>query len=84
MDQIQLNIVSYNCNSLRKNIDIVRALLVKCDILVLQEIILLDDDDIGLINDISDQINFIATPSTKANSNSLDGKPSGGKRNNME
>ena len=44
MDQIQLryNIVSYNCNFLRKNIDIVRALLDKCDILVLQEIILLD------------------------------------------
>ena len=31
-----------------------------------------------MINDISDQVNFIATPSKKANSNSLDGRPSEG------
>ena len=34
--------------------------------------------DIAIINQINDEINFVASSSRKANSNSFDGKPSGG------
>ena len=39
-----INICSYNCNSVRKKVDIVGGLLNGCDILFLQEIILLNGD----------------------------------------
>ena len=41
---INLRVVSYNCNSVRKNIDIIRELLNVCDIILLQEVLLLDED----------------------------------------
>ena len=68
---------SYNCNSVRKNIDLIRMLLGKCDVLLLQEIILLECD-LDTISQINDQINFIARPSRKSHSNTFDGKLSGG------
>ena len=68
IDQTKIKIISYNCNSLRKNIDLIRMLLGKCDVLLLQEIILLECD-LDIISQISDQINFIARPSRIAHSN---------------
>ena len=35
---------SYNCNSVRKKVDIIRMILKDCDILVLQETLLLAED----------------------------------------
>ena len=39
-----LKIISYNCNSIRSKVDIVRDLLSLCDILLCQEVILLEDE----------------------------------------
>ena len=39
---------------------------------------MLVEEDIGIISQINDEINFVATPSRKSNSNSFDGRPSGG------
>ena len=57
IDQTKIKIISYDSNSIRKNIDLIRMLLGKCDSLLLQEIILLDCD-LDIISQISDQINF--------------------------
>ena len=35
-----MKIVSYNCNSVRNNVEIVKSLLVYTDILLLQELVL--------------------------------------------
>ena len=51
INELLLRIASYNCNSIRKSIDIVRHLLGNCDILVCQEIILLPED-IGFVQSI--------------------------------
>ena len=72
-----IKVISYNCNSLRKNVDTVRKLLDGCDVLLLQEIMLVEED-IGIISQINEEIIFVATPSRKANSNSFDWRPSGG------
>ena len=48
-------IVSYNCNSIRNNIETVRSLLSSADIVVLQELMLCMDD-LPLLNDID--VNF--------------------------
>ena len=39
-----LQIVSFNCNSIRSKVDIIRDILVSCDILLCQEVILLPDE----------------------------------------
>ena len=48
----------------------------KCDILLCQEILLLEED-LCFINGLSDDFNTIASPSKVAQSNSHDGRPSG-------
>ena len=48
-----------------------------CHILLLQEIILLDED-IGFLNEISEDINFIVSPSKRPLSINFDDRPSGG------
>ena len=74
---INLNLVSYNCNSVGKNVDLIRLLMRNCDIIFLQEIILLDDD-LSFLRQISGEFNYIASPSKSANSASFEGRFSGG------
>ena len=51
IEQTNIIFISYNyCNSIPKNIDIVRTLIGNCHILLLQEIILMDED-IGFLNE---------------------------------
>ena len=71
------NVCSYNCNSIRKKVDIVRQILVDCDILLLQEIILLNEDTdflFGLDNNFECHV----VPSKSPVSECLDGRPSSG------
>lgn len=70
-----LSIVSYNCNSIRNKVDVIRDILDETDILVCQEIILMDED-VGFINGLSDEFDNFTIPSKK--SDTLDGRPSGG------
>lgn len=70
-----LTIISFNCNSVRKSIDIIKDMCNSYDIILLQEIMLLSDDFFYL-NDINKNFNFYAIPSTV--NNSFVGRPKGG------
>ena len=48
-----------------------------CDIILLQEVLLLDED-VLLLGDIDDGFDFICSPSKKSNSEVSEGRPSGG------
>ena len=74
---INLNLVSYNCNSVRKNVDMISLFMRNCDIIFLQEIILLDHV-LSFLGQISGEFNYIASPSKSANSGSFEGRCSGG------
>jgi len=76
-NDVNLRLTSYNCNSIRKKIDIIRLLLKSCDVLVLQEIILVNDD-LGFIYSIDDQFDLHVMPSKCPISENLEGRPSGG------
>ena len=56
---MDLKICSFNCFSIRKNIEIVRRLINSHDIVFLQEIIL-TEDNIDLLNNIDPTVNCTA------------------------
>ena len=71
-----LKLISFNCNSFRKHIDIVRKLLNVSDIRCLQETFLNSDDE-GYLDKIDKRFNFAFMPCT--NDNVLNsGRPKGG------
>ena len=72
-----LKVVSYNCNSIRKKVDIIRRLLNNCDILVCQEIILLEEDS-DFVHGISDEYHAHVVPSKPSSSHLNEGRPFGG------
>ena len=72
-----LQICSYNCNSIRKKVDIVRQLMNSQDIILLQEIILLNEDT-DFIYGICDIFDAIILPSKCPVSECFEGRPSGG------
>ena len=72
---MNLNIISYNCNSIRKKIDIIRELLNNCDILFLQEI-LLTIDNVDFVEGIHNDFNNVIVPS-QVKENTL-GRPQSG------
>ena len=41
---MDLSVISFNCNSIRKNVDVVKDLFKECDILLLQETLIFSDD----------------------------------------
>ena len=71
-----LQICSYNCNSIRKKVDIVRQLMNSHDIILLQEIILLNEDS-DLIYGISDLFDAIILPSKCPVLECFEGRPTG-------
>ena len=72
-----LRLCSYNCNSIRSKVDIIRDLLDSTDILVCQEIILLREY-LYFLESISNEFNVSSNPSKAAESDNFDGRPSGG------
>ena len=67
-------IKSYNCNSIRKKIDIIRNILKTTDILLLQEIMLYESD-LNLLDEVDDNFCWAASPSLNI---SCDGRPKSG------
>ena len=51
--------VSYNCNSIRNNVEIVKSLFEKADVIFLQEI-MLSKSDLPLLNDFNEQFQYTA------------------------
>ena len=72
-----LRVSSFNCNSLRKHIDIVRQLTANNDIILLQEVLLIDDDS-HFIQAIDPDFEFALTPSIWDTEAELAGRPRGG------
>ena len=71
-----LRIITFNCNSMKKNIDVIRTLLNDCDVLCLQETLIYDNDDCYL-DRIDNRFNFTLSPCTSANVIAA-GRPKGG------
>ena len=61
---MELKIISYNCQSFKSNIDIVKELLHKCDVLFLQET-LIDDNNFSLLDQIDDDFMSAYLPATR-------------------
>ena len=73
----QIRFCSYNCNSVRSKIDIIREILSECGVLLLQEIIILNENK-GIFNGIDREFDVHVMPSRLCISNNYDGRPSGG------
>ena len=67
---------TYNCNSIRTKIDIIRDLLNDCDVSLLHEIILLNEDK-DMFYSIDRNFDFHVFPSRLSISNNFDGRPAG-------
>ena len=72
-----LRVVSYNCNSIRSKIDVIRELMVDHDIVLIQELLLLEED-IGILDDIHHDFNYTACLKDKMNFGVNCGRPSKG------
>ena len=72
-----VNIVSYNCNSIRNNVDVVKSLFTDSDIVMLQEL-MLEKRDIGFLNDISKDFKHIAFVKDREMEGICEGRPSRG------
>ena len=72
---MHLNVISYNCNSIRKKIDIIRDLMNNTDILFLQEI-LLTIDNVDFMDGIHKDFNYVIVPSPTKDKEL--GRPQGG------
>ena len=70
-------IVTYNCNSIRNNSEIVKSLLSKVDILFLQEL-MLEKRDLGILNDFNDNFRHIAYVNDRESEGICEGRPSKG------
>ena len=71
-----LRIVTYNCQSLNCNLNVVKSLLEKSDIVLLQETLLVDNNT-SVFATLSDDFNYFHTSATR-NSSSFSGRSSGG------
>lgn len=71
----KIRIISYNCESLARNVVFARMLLEECDILLLQETLLVDHSS-EILQDLHDSFYYYCT-SAKRNSANFTGKSSG-------
>ena len=69
--------ISYNCNSIRNNSEIVKDLLNKTDILFLQEIMLCKSD-LGLLNDFNEDFECVGFVKDRESEGINEGRPSKG------
>ena len=74
-EEIDLRICTYNVNSIRKKIDVIREILKSCDVFLCQETILLDEDD-NFLNLIDKD--FCVYSRFSSLSHNGDGRPIGG------
>ena len=71
-----VRIASYNCNSIRSEIDVIREILTRCDILLCQEIIL-PEEEISFVYGIDHNFSCSVVPSRLPNSSVFNGRPVG-------
>ena len=69
--------ISYNCNSIRNNSEIVKCLLREADILCLQEI-MLTKDDLSVLNQFDPDFEHVAYVNDRENSGMNEGRPTAG------
>ena len=69
--------ISYNCNSIRNNSEIVKCLLREADILCLQEI-MLTKDDLGVLNQFDPDFEHVAYVNDRENCGINEGRPTAG------
>lgn len=75
---MNLKITSFNCNSIRRNIDIIREIMKYSDIVLLQEICL-TVEDIIFCDSIDVSFEFVINPSVYGDENvTCEGRPKGG------
>lgn len=72
-----VSIASYNCNSVRNNIETVRTLALEYDIILLQELMLLKED-IPFMNTIDNSFDCVACVEDRSNEGIIEGRPSKG------
>ena len=72
-----IRLISYNCNSIRNNSEIVKDLLCKCDILFLQEIMLCKSD-LALLNDFNKDFENLGYVKDRECEGINEGRPSKG------
>ena len=72
-----VKIVSYNCNSVRNNSEIVKSLFLDSDILFLQEL-MLEKRDVGILNDFNEDFRHICFVKDRDSKGICEGRPSGG------
>ena len=73
---MSIKIITYNCQSVNVNYDIIKILTKDCDILLLQET-LLSDNNQYFLNDINDDFNYAHVPAVRKASTFV-GRASGG------
>ena len=71
-----IKIVSFNCYSVNSNTEVLKLLLSKCDIMLLQET-LLSDDNSGILQELSEDFDFAHVPAVRKQDN-FRGRASGG------
>ena len=72
-----VNIVSYNCNSIRNNADIVKSLFTDSDVVMLQEL-MLEKRDLCVLNDFNKDFKHIAFVKDRETDGICEGRPSRG------
>ena len=72
-----MKIVSYNCNSIRNNVDIVKTLFGGNDIVLLQEL-MLEKRDLCFLNDFNENFKHIAFVNDREMEGICEGRPSRG------
>ena len=72
-----MKIVSYNCNSIRNNAEIVKSLFTDADIILLQEL-MLEKRDLAILNDFNENFKHIAFVRDREKEGICEGRPSRG------
>ena len=72
-----MKIVSYNCNSIRNNVEIVKSLFIDADIILLQEL-MLEKRDLDFLNDFDNNFKHIAFVRDREHEGICEGRPSRG------
>ena len=72
-----INLVSYNCHSIRHNIQTVRTLLSTHEVVLLQELMIYEDD-INVLDSLNDNFEYVAEVKDNTNEGIICGRPTKG------
>lgn len=77
VNNMVLNICSYNCNSFRNNLEVIKNLMTNHDLIMLQEL-MLGKQDLYLIDDLSDEWENLSFVQDVVKENIQEGRPKRG------